>query len=71
MEGDLLYYKGIVGGFKKIYAQIDSTDFVAFKAKPSALESKEILRLPLDKATSDESAKGITQVFLVEEKTNT
>ena len=71
MEGDLLYYKGLVGGFKKIYAQIDSTDFVAFKTKPSALDSKEILRLPLDKATSDESAKGITHVFLVEEKTNT
>ena len=71
MEGDLLYYKGIVGGFKKIYAQIDSTDFVAFKAKPSAIDSKEILRLPLDKVSSDESAKGITHVFLVEEKTNT
>ena len=71
MEGDLLYYKGIVGGFKKIYAQIDSTDFVAFKAKPSALDSKEILRLPLDKVSSEESDKGITHVFMVEEKTNT
>jgi hypothetical protein len=44
---------------------------VAFKAKPSALDSKEILRLPLDKSSSEESFKGITHVFLVEEKTNT
>jgi hypothetical protein len=31
MEGDLSYYKGIVNGFKKVYAIIDSSDFVAFK----------------------------------------
>jgi hypothetical protein len=60
MEGDLQYYKGIVGGFKKTYAQIDSTDFVTFKAKPSAAESKEILRLPLDKNLSDDNGRGKT-----------
>jgi hypothetical protein len=31
MEGHLLYYKGIVGGFKKIYANIESSDFVAYQ----------------------------------------
>lgn len=31
MEGDLLYYKGIVGGFKKVYCVIESSDFVAYK----------------------------------------
>ena len=30
MEGELQYYKGIVGGFKKVYGLIDSSDFVAF-----------------------------------------
>ena len=54
MEGELLYYKGIVAGFKKAYAQIDGSEFVAFKAKPSAADSKEIMRLSLDKNTNDD-----------------
>lgn len=31
MEGELHYYKGLVNGFKKIYAMIDNSDFLALK----------------------------------------
>lgn len=54
MEGNLLYYKGLVGGFKKVYCQINCYDFVAFKGK----DVKEILRISLDKAHNEK--EGIT-----------
>lgn len=54
MEGNLLYYKGLVGGFKKVYGQINCSDFVAFKGK----DSKEILRISLDKVQNEK--EGVT-----------
>ena len=49
MEGNLQYYKGLVGGFKKVYGQIDCSDFVAYREQKKA-DKLEILRIQLDKA---------------------
>ena len=48
MEGELFFYKGLVGGFKKIYALIDSSDFVAYETKRNSDELVEILRVCLE-----------------------
>ena len=46
MEGELLYYSGFVGGFKKIFAQIEGSHFVGKKNKG---DTKESLRISLQK----------------------
>ena len=48
MEGELFFYKGLVGGFKKIYALIDSSDFVAYEPKKNSDELIEVLRISLE-----------------------
>ena len=70
MEGELNYYKGVVSGFKKVYALIDSSDFVAFKGNKKEGDFKEILRVPLEKQDTSTtevypSGKGNTQFMLV------
>ena len=49
MEGDLQYYKGngiiFTGVYKKVYAIIDGSDFVAYKGTQKAQDFKEVLRL--------------------------
>jgi hypothetical protein len=47
MEGDLLYYKGLVAGFKKVYGLLESSDFVAFKGSKNSQEFSEFLRISL------------------------
>ena len=60
MEGNLQYYKGLVGGFKKIYGLVDSSDFVAFKGQKNSQDFKEILRIQLE--------DGSTEVYPVEKE---
>jgi hypothetical protein len=62
MEGELSYYKGLVGGTKKIYGLIESSDFVAFKGTKKDADFKEILRIPLEKDES-EKTQTCTEVF--------
>ena len=38
MEGELMYYKGLVAGFKKVYGLIESSDFVAFQGTKNSQE---------------------------------
>ena len=43
-----MQYKGLVGGYKKVYALIDSSDFVAYQPFVKGSNRKEILRVPLE-----------------------
>jgi hypothetical protein len=60
MEGNLLYYKGMVGGFKRVYAHIDSSDFVTYA--PAGKQSrKELLRIPLEPLSTNQTRQ-LTEV---------
>ena len=63
MESELLYYKGIVGGFKKVYCVVESSEFVAYKGKKNSSDFKEILRIQLDAEKSNVEGNGPTEVF--------
>ena len=63
MESELLYYKGLVGGFKKVYSVIESSEFVAYKGKRNTNDFKEILRIQLDADKLKVEGNGPTEVF--------
>ena len=63
MEGDLLYYSGLIGRFKKIYGLIDGGDFVAFKGQKNSQEFQEILRIPLQPYENDKGNAEYAHVY--------
>lgn len=63
MEGDLHHYGGIMGRNKKIYGLIDGGDFVAFKGQKYTQEFQEILRIPLQKHSTDKGVEEHTYVY--------
>jgi hypothetical protein len=67
MEGELSYYKGVVSGFKKVYAYIDSSDFVACKGQRNSSDFKELIRIPLELI----EGQSLSEVFPVTGKGNT
>lgn len=48
MQGKLLYYKGIVAGYKKLHGIIEGNDLVCYKNEKMQ-EKDECLRVTLEK----------------------
>ena len=65
MEGELKYYKGLVGGFTKVYGLIERSDFVAFKSQKNR---EEMVRVVLESGWNSAEVyphnKDITQFWL-------
>ena len=54
MQGELYYYRGLVGGFKKLHAIIEGADFVLYYKPPEKRTAKdEYLRIALEKGSKD------------------